>query len=161
MGSSLGLCPGKAPTPSQLFLFFTVGSDVQPGTEMEIIVEETMSARDCLKLMLEKSGLPGDTWHLRKMDWCYEAGEPLCEEDASLKELTICSGDTLLLIEGKLPLPGFLKVPIWWYQPGGPSGHWKSHQDQVDGTPSPSGVWTATSTQGENRTWQPVCPKEK
>lgn len=22
----------------------------------------------------------GDTWHLRKMDWCYEAGEPLCEE---------------------------------------------------------------------------------
>ncbi|XP_042806495.1 ubiquitin carboxyl-terminal hydrolase 40 isoform X8 [Panthera leo] len=147
MGSSLGLCPGKAPTPSQLFLFFTVGSDVQPGTEMEIIVEETMSARDCLKLMLEKSGLPGDTWHLRKMDWCYEAGEPLCEEDASLKELTICSGDTLLLIEGKLPLPGFLKVPIWWYQPGGPSGHWKSHQDQVDGTPSPSGVWTATSTQ--------------
>uniref|UniRef100_A0A8C8XJ67 Ubiquitin carboxyl-terminal hydrolase 40 n=1 Tax=Panthera leo TaxID=9689 RepID=A0A8C8XJ67_PANLE len=148
MGSSLGLCPGKAPTPSQLFLFFTVGSDVQPGTEMEIIVEETMSARDCLKLMLEKSGLPGDTWHLRKMDWCYEAGEPLCEEDASLKELTICSGDTLLLIEGKLPLPGFLKVPIWWYQPGGPSGHWKSHQDQVDGTPSPSGVWTATSTQG-------------
>ncbi|XP_043434145.1 ubiquitin carboxyl-terminal hydrolase 40 isoform X2 [Prionailurus bengalensis] len=148
MGSSLGLCPGKAPTPSQLFLFFTVGSDVQPGTEMEIIVEETMSVRDCLKLMLEKSGLPGDTWHLRKMDWCYEAGEPLCEEDASLKELTICSGDTLLLIEGKLPLPGFLKVPIWWYQPGGPSGHWKSHQDQVDGTPSPSGVWTATSTQG-------------
>uniref|UniRef100_A0ABI8A657 USP domain-containing protein n=1 Tax=Felis catus TaxID=9685 RepID=A0ABI8A657_FELCA len=148
MGSSLGLCPGRAPTPSQLFLFFTVGSDVQPGTEMEIIVEETMSARDCLKLMLEKSGLPGDTWHLRKMDWCYEAGEPLCEEDASLKELMICSGDTLLLIEGKLPLPGFLKVPIWWYQPGGPSGHWKSHQDQVDGTPSPSGVWTATSTQG-------------
>ncbi|XP_049470604.1 ubiquitin carboxyl-terminal hydrolase 40 isoform X3 [Panthera uncia] len=148
MGSSLGLCPGKAPTPSQLFLFFTVGSDVQPGTEMEIIIEETMSARDCLKLMLEKSGLPGDTWHLRKMDWCYEAGEPLCEEDASLKELTICSGDTLLLIEGKLPLPGFLKVPIWWYQPGGPSGHWKSHQDQVDGTPSPGGVWTATSTQG-------------
>ncbi|VFV36711.1 ubiquitin carboxyl-terminal [Lynx pardinus] len=148
MGSSLGLCPGKAPTPSQLFLFFTVGSDVQPGTEMEIIVEETMSARDCLKLMLEKSGLPGDTWHLRKMDWCYEAGEPLCEEDASLKELMICSGDTLLLIEGKLPLPGFLKVPIWWYQPGGPSGHWKSHQDQVDGTTSPSGVWTATSTQG-------------
>ncbi|XP_045337721.1 ubiquitin carboxyl-terminal hydrolase 40 isoform X2 [Leopardus geoffroyi] len=148
MGSSLGLCPGKAPTPSQLFLFFTVGSDVQPGTEMEIIVEETVSARDCLKLMLEKSGLPGDTWHLRKMDWCYEAGEPLCEEDASLKELTIRSGDTLLVIEGKLPLPGFLKVPIWWYQPEGPSGHWKSHQDQVDGTPSPSGVWTATSTQG-------------
>ncbi|XP_037704811.1 ubiquitin carboxyl-terminal hydrolase 40 isoform X2 [Choloepus didactylus] len=103
MGSSLGLCLGKAPTSTQLFLFFTVGSDVQPGTEMEIIVEETVSVRDCLKIMLEKSGLPGDTWHLRKMDWSYEAGEPLCEEDATLKELMICSGDTLVLIEGKLP----------------------------------------------------------
>ncbi|KAB1278655.1 Ubiquitin carboxyl-terminal hydrolase 40 [Camelus dromedarius] len=103
MGSSLGLCPGKAPTSSQLFLFFAVGSDVQPGTEMEIIVEETTSVRDCLKVMLEKSGLSGDTWHLRKMDWCYEAGEPLCEEDATLKELMISSGDALLLTEGKLP----------------------------------------------------------
>ncbi|XP_044236652.1 ubiquitin carboxyl-terminal hydrolase 40 isoform X4 [Ursus arctos] len=148
MGSSLGLCPGKAPTSSQLFLFFTVGSDVQPGTEMEIIVEETMSVRDCLKLLLEKSGLPGDTWHLRKMDWCYEAGEPLCEEDATLRELMICSGDTLLLIEGKLPPPGFLKVPVWWYQPGWHTGHWKSHPDQMHGAPSPGGVWRAASTQG-------------
>ncbi|XP_025745061.1 ubiquitin carboxyl-terminal hydrolase 40 isoform X2 [Callorhinus ursinus] len=148
MGSSLGLCPGKAPTSSQLFLFFTMGSDVQPGTEMEIIVEETISVRDCLKLMLEQSGLPGDTWHLRKMDWCYEAGEPLCEEDATLRELMICSGDTLLLIEGKLPPPGFLKVPVWWYQPRGPAGHWKSHPDQRSGTPSPGGVWRAASTQG-------------
>ncbi|XP_036092254.1 ubiquitin carboxyl-terminal hydrolase 40 isoform X3 [Rousettus aegyptiacus] len=147
MGSSLGLCPGKAPTSSQLFLFFAVGSDIQPGTEMEIIVEETISVRDCLKIMLEKSGLPGDMWHLRKMDWCYEAGEPLCEEGAALKELTIRSGDTLLLIEGKLPPPGFLKVPIWWYQPRGASGQWKSHPDQASCTPSP-GVWRPPSTQG-------------
>ncbi|XP_020931862.1 ubiquitin carboxyl-terminal hydrolase 40 isoform X1 [Sus scrofa] len=132
-GSLLGLCPGKAPTSSQLFLFFAVGSDVQPGTEMEIIVEETVSVRGCLKIMLEKSGLSGDTWHLRKMDWCFEAGEPLCEEDATLKELMICSGDTLLLIEGKLPPLGFLKVPIWWYQPRGPWRHWH-HQDQMDCT---------------------------
>ncbi|XP_059023650.1 ubiquitin carboxyl-terminal hydrolase 40 isoform X4 [Mustela lutreola] len=136
MGSSLGLCPGKAPTSSQLFLFFTVGSDVQPGTEMEIIVEATMSVGDCLKLLLEKSGLPGDTWHLRKMDWCYEAGEPLCEGDAALREVAIRSGDTLLLIEGKLPPPGFLRVPVWWYQPGGPTGHWKSPV-RMNSTPSP------------------------
>uniref|UniRef100_A0A8D1TZJ8 Ubiquitin carboxyl-terminal hydrolase 40 n=1 Tax=Sus scrofa TaxID=9823 RepID=A0A8D1TZJ8_PIG len=132
-GSLLGLCPGKAPTSSQLFLFFAVGSDVQPGTEMEIIVEETVSVRGCLKIMLEKSGLSGGTWHLRKMDWCFEAGEPLCEEDATLKELMICSGDTLLLVEGKLPPLGFLKVPIWWYQPRGPWRHWH-HQDQMDCT---------------------------
>uniref|UniRef100_A0A8C3YU25 Ubiquitin carboxyl-terminal hydrolase 40 n=1 Tax=Catagonus wagneri TaxID=51154 RepID=A0A8C3YU25_9CETA len=133
MGSSLGLCPGKAPTSSQLFLFFAIGSDVQPGTEMEIIVEETISVRDCLKVMLEKSDLSGDAWHLRKMDWCFEAGEPLCEEDVTLKELMICSGDTLLIIEGKLPPQGFLKVPIWWYQPWGPLHHWR-RQDQMDCT---------------------------
>ncbi|XP_039711503.1 ubiquitin carboxyl-terminal hydrolase 40 isoform X3 [Pteropus medius] len=148
MGSSLGLCPGKAPTSSQLFLFFAVGSDIQPGTEMEIIVEETISVRDCLKIMLEKSGLAGDKWHLRKMDWCYEAGEPLCEEGAALTELTIRSGDTLLLIEGKLPPLGFLKVPIWWYQPQGTSGQWKSHLDQANCTPSQGGVWRPPSTQG-------------
>ncbi|XP_054965212.2 ubiquitin carboxyl-terminal hydrolase 40 isoform X12 [Pan paniscus] len=148
MGSSLGLCLGKAPSSSQLFLFFAMGSDVQPGTEMEIIVEETISVRDCLKLMLKKSGLQGDAWHLRKMDWCYEAGEPLCEEDATLKELLICSGDTLLLIEGQLPPLGFLKVPIWWYQLQGPSGHWESHQDQTNCTSSWGRVWRATSSQG-------------
>ncbi|XP_077011582.1 ubiquitin carboxyl-terminal hydrolase 40 isoform X5 [Tamandua tetradactyla] len=148
MGSSLGLCLGKAPTSTQLFLFFTTGSDVQPGTEMEIIVEETTSVRDCLKIMLEKSGTPGDMWHLRKMDWCYETGEPLCEEDATLKELMICSGDTLVLIEGKLPTTGFLKVPIWWYQPQVPSGHWKSHVDQKSCAVSPGTAQTAPSTQG-------------
>ncbi|XP_055472341.1 ubiquitin carboxyl-terminal hydrolase 40 isoform X2 [Psammomys obesus] len=105
MGSSLGLCLGKAPTSSQLFLFFALGTDIYPGTEMEVIVEETLSVRDCLKIMLEKSGQQGEMWHLRKMDWCYEAGEPLCEEDATLKELMICSGDTLLLTEGRLPPP--------------------------------------------------------
>uniref|UniRef100_A0A7N9CLU8 Ubiquitin carboxyl-terminal hydrolase 40 n=1 Tax=Macaca fascicularis TaxID=9541 RepID=A0A7N9CLU8_MACFA len=148
MGSSLGLCLGKAPSSCQLFLFFAMGSDVQPGTEMEIIVEETISVRDCLKLMLEKSGVQGDAWHLRKMDWCYEAGEPLCEEDATLKELLICSGDTLLLIEGQLPPPGFLKVPIWWYQLQGPSGHCESHQDQTNCTSSRGGVWRAAFSQG-------------
>lgn len=148
MGSSLGLCPGRAPTSSQLFLFFAMGSDIQPGSEMEIIVEETISVRECLKTVLEKFGLPGDTWHLRKMDWCYEPGEPLCEEDATLKELMICSGDTLLLTEGKLLPPGILKMPIWWYQPPGPKSLGKRHLDQRNCTPSQGGVWRATSTPG-------------
>ncbi|XP_070324543.1 ubiquitin carboxyl-terminal hydrolase 40 isoform X11 [Odocoileus virginianus] len=150
MGSSLGLCPGKAPTSSQLFLFFALGSDVHPGTEMEITVEETVSVRTCLKIMLDKCGLTGDTWHLRKMNWCFEAGEPLCEEDAKLNELMICSGDTLLLIEGKLPPLGFLTVPIWWYQPRGPLHHWKDHQDQTNCTLSQGGVWKASSTPGHD-----------
>lgn len=148
MGSSLGLCPGKAPTSSQLFLFFSLGSDIQPGSEMEIIVEETVSVRDCLKTVLEKFGLPGDAWHLRRMDWCCEAGEPLREEDATLKELTIRSGDTLLLTEGKLLPAGLLKVPIWWFQPRGPAGQGKSRQDQTNGTPSQGGVCRAAATPG-------------
>ncbi|XP_054427293.1 ubiquitin carboxyl-terminal hydrolase 40 [Pteronotus mesoamericanus] len=147
-GSLLGLCPGRAPASSQLFLFFAVGSDFQPGTEMEVIVEETVSVRDCLKTMLEKLGLAGDTWHLRKMDWCYEAGEPLCEEDATLKELMIRSGDTLLLVEGKLLPPGFLKVPMWWYPPRGPAAPGKSHQDWTSCTPSPRGAWRAAAAPG-------------
>lgn len=148
MGSSLGLCLGKAPTSSQLFLFFSLGSDIQPGSEMEIIVEETVSVRDCLKTVLEKFGLPGDAWHLRRMDWCCEAGEPLREEDATLKELTIRSGDTLLLTEGKLLPAGLLKVPIWWFQPRGPAGQGKSRQDQTNGTPSQGGVCRAAATPG-------------
>ncbi|XP_012514781.1 PREDICTED: ubiquitin carboxyl-terminal hydrolase 40 [Propithecus coquereli] len=139
MGSSLGLCLGKAPTSSQLFLFFAMGSDVQPGTEMEIIVEETVSVRDCLKIMLEKSGLP---------EVISDKKEFLYSQDATLKELMISSGDTLLLMEGKLPPLGFLKVPIWWYQPRGPSGHWESHQDHTNCIPSQGRVWRAASTQG-------------
>ncbi|XP_017654877.1 ubiquitin carboxyl-terminal hydrolase 40 isoform X2 [Nannospalax galili] len=147
LGSSLGLCPGKAPTSSQLFLFFALGTDIEPGAEMEVIVEETASVRDCLKIMLEKAGQPGDMWHLRKMDWCYEPGEPLCEEDATLKELMISSGDTLLLIEGKLPPPGSLKVPIWWYQPPGLSGHWE-HRGHPTCTTSQCTTWGGTPSQG-------------
>ncbi|XP_027253283.1 ubiquitin carboxyl-terminal hydrolase 40 isoform X3 [Cricetulus griseus] len=147
MGSSLGLCLGKAPTSSQLFLFFALGTDIHPGTEMEVIVEETLSVRDCLKIMLEKSGQQGEMWHLRKMDWCYEAGEPLCEEDAALKELMICSGDTLLLTEGKLPPPGFLKMPIWWYQPAKLTGHYEN-RDHSNCASSQGSIWGAAPTQG-------------
>ncbi|XP_051854382.1 ubiquitin carboxyl-terminal hydrolase 40 isoform X2 [Antechinus flavipes] len=132
MGSLLGLCRGKAPTSSQLFLFFTVGSDFESGLMMEIIVESTISVRECLKGMLEKAGLQGDSWHLRKMDWCFEAGEPLSEENASLSELMITSGDTLILSEGKLPPKGFLKVPVWWYRPSAPSGWQENPQNQVN-----------------------------
>ncbi|XP_069869558.1 ubiquitin carboxyl-terminal hydrolase 40 isoform X2 [Dipodomys merriami] len=147
LGSTLALCLGKAPTSSQLFLFFALGTDLQPGVELEVIVEETLSVRDCLKIMLKKSGLSGGAWHLRKMDWCYEAGEPLCEEDATLKELRICSGDTLLLMKGKLPPLGFLKVPIWWYQPWGPSGHQESRY-QPNCAPSQGSSCRVASSQG-------------
>ncbi|NWY64696.1 UBP40 hydrolase, partial [Erithacus rubecula] len=133
MGSLLGLCCGKAPTSTQLFLYFIVGSDQECSPEMEIVVEETASVRECLNLMLEKSGLSGDNWHLRRLDWCYEAGEALSQENATLKELNVCRGDTLVITEGKLPEKGFLKIPIWWLKPSSHKKHGEHAQDQVNG----------------------------
>ncbi|NXQ56389.1 UBP40 hydrolase, partial [Anthoscopus minutus] len=133
MGSLLGLCRGKAPTSTQLFLYFMVGSDQNCSPEMEIVVEETASVKECLNLMLEKSGLSGDNWHLRRLDWCYEAGEALSQENATLKELNVCRGDTLVITEGKLPGKGFLKIPIWWLKPSSRKKHGETAQDQVNG----------------------------
>ncbi|NXM47119.1 UBP40 hydrolase, partial [Gymnorhina tibicen] len=130
MGSLLGLCRGKAPTSTQLFLYFMVGSDQSCSPEKEIVVEETASVRECLNLMLEKSGLSGDNWHLRRLDWCYEAGEALSQESATLKELNVCRGDTLVVTEGKLPEKGFLKIPIWWLKPSSHKKHGESAQEQ-------------------------------
>ncbi|KAM9009744.1 ubiquitin carboxyl-terminal hydrolase 40-like isoform 2-T3 [Ara ararauna] len=133
MGSLLGLCHGKAPTSTQLFLYFIVGSDHTASPEMEIVVEETTSVKECLNLMLEKSGLSGDNWHLRRIDWCYEAGEALSQENATLKELNVCRGDTLVITEGKLPPKGFLKIPVWWFKSSSPKKHEEPAQDQVNG----------------------------
>ncbi|NWR50197.1 UBP40 hydrolase, partial [Regulus satrapa] len=133
MGSLLGLCRGKAPTSTQLFLYFVVGSDHSCSPEMEIVVEETATVRECLNLMLKKSGLSGDNWHLRRLDWCYEAGEALSQENATLKELNVCRGDTLVITEGKLPEKGFLKIPIWWLKPSSHKKHGENAQDQVNG----------------------------
>ncbi|NXA41779.1 UBP40 hydrolase, partial [Eudromia elegans] len=132
MGSLLGLCHGKSPTSTQLFLYFIVGSNQHTSPEMEIVVEETTSVKECLNLMLEKSGLSGDNWHLRRLDWCYEAGEALSQENATLKELNVCRGDTLVLTEGKLPPKGFLKIPIWWYKPLRHMEHRGNARDQVN-----------------------------
>ncbi|NXP21248.1 UBP40 hydrolase, partial [Scytalopus superciliaris] len=133
VGSLLGLCPGKAPTSSQLFLYFVVGSDPGSSPELEIVVEETASVRECLNLMLEKCGLSGDNWHLRRLDWCYEAGEALSQENATLKELNVCRGDTLVISEGKLPEKGFLKIPIWWLKPSSHKKRGENAEEQVNG----------------------------
>uniref|UniRef100_H3B0S8 Ubiquitin specific peptidase 40 n=1 Tax=Latimeria chalumnae TaxID=7897 RepID=H3B0S8_LATCH len=130
--STLGLCPGTVPSATQLFLYFVVGSDLQASSEMEVIVEETVSVKQCLKIIQEKAGLTGDCWHLRRMDWCYEAGDALNEEEASLKSLKICSGDALVITEGQLPPEGFLKLPVWLYQSQSDSDNPEWLQDQLN-----------------------------
>ncbi|XP_062324744.1 ubiquitin carboxyl-terminal hydrolase 40 [Osmerus eperlanus] len=113
--TSLTLCPGTAPKATQLFLYFSVGTAPSSGKERDIIVEESSSVKECLKRMLEEAGLEGDCWHLRKLDWCEEVGEALMDEDASLSELKISHGDTLVVTEGHLPPKGFIKLSVWLY----------------------------------------------
>ncbi|XP_053554853.1 ubiquitin carboxyl-terminal hydrolase 40 [Bombina bombina] len=117
-GCTLALCKGKTPDPSQIFLYFLLETDLLEGREQEIILEETVTIRETLEKMLKEVGLSGEPgWHLRKMDWCYEAGEPLTDQEATLRELKICTGDTLIITEGRIPPKGFLKLPIWLYSP--------------------------------------------
>ncbi|CAJ0965380.1 unnamed protein product [Ranitomeya imitator] len=132
-GSILGLCRGRAPKASEVFLSFILGSDLQEGQEQDIILDESLTVKKCLDQMLLRAGLPGDAgWHLRKMDWCYEAGDAVTEEDSSLKDLKIRSGDIFVITEGRLPPKGFLKLPIWLYCP-------KTQQTSVNhNTSSPS-----------------------
>ncbi|XP_028294265.1 ubiquitin carboxyl-terminal hydrolase 40 isoform X2 [Gouania willdenowi] len=111
--TTLTLHLGNAPKASQLFLHFTVGMVPSSGLEMDIIVERTCTVRECLKTMLNAVGLEGTGWHLRRLDWCEEVGEPLMDEDASLCELKINSGETLVITEGLLPPKGFLKLSVW------------------------------------------------
>ncbi|XP_047467575.1 ubiquitin carboxyl-terminal hydrolase 40 isoform X2 [Mugil cephalus] len=113
--TTLTLCPGNGPKASQLFLHFTVGTAPSAGIEMDIIVEKTCTVKECLKAMLNAVGLDGTCWHLRRLDWCEEVGEPLMEEDALLSELKISNGETLVLTEGHLPPKGFLKISVWLY----------------------------------------------
>ncbi|XP_028995909.1 ubiquitin carboxyl-terminal hydrolase 40 isoform X2 [Betta splendens] len=113
--TTLTLCPGNAPKASQLFLHFSVGTAPSAGMEMGIILERACSVKECLKSMLESVGLDGTCWHLRRLDWCEEVGEPLMDEDASLSELKIISGETLVITEGHLPPKGFLKLSVWLY----------------------------------------------
>ncbi|XP_026195845.1 ubiquitin carboxyl-terminal hydrolase 40 isoform X2 [Anabas testudineus] len=113
--TTLILCPGNAPKASQLFLHLSVGTAPSVGMEMDIIVERTCTVKECLKTMLEAVGIDGTCWHLRRLDWCEEVGEPLMDEDASLSELKISSGETLVITEGHLPPKGFLKLSVWLY----------------------------------------------
>ncbi|XP_074548173.1 ubiquitin carboxyl-terminal hydrolase 40 isoform X2 [Halichoeres trimaculatus] len=113
--TTLTLCPGKAPKASQIFLHFSVGAAPSAGMEMDIIVENSCTVKECLKAMLDAVGLDGTSWHLRRLDWCEEVGEPLMDEDAPLSEMKISNGDTLVVTEGQLPPKGFLKLNVWLY----------------------------------------------
>uniref|UniRef100_A0A670HVH5 Ubiquitin carboxyl-terminal hydrolase n=1 Tax=Podarcis muralis TaxID=64176 RepID=A0A670HVH5_PODMU len=76
MGSLLGLCSGKAPTATELFLYYIVGHELQSSPEMEIVVEETTTVRE----------VNTGAINFVKIDWCYEAGDALSEEVKKLPQ---------------------------------------------------------------------------
>uniref|UniRef100_A0A672HVD7 Ubiquitin carboxyl-terminal hydrolase n=1 Tax=Salarias fasciatus TaxID=181472 RepID=A0A672HVD7_SALFA len=80
--TTLTLCPGSSPRASQVrlffFFFFYLKSSIKPFSTCSCI--KTMFFSQCLKAMLEAVGLDGSCWHLRKLDWCEEVGEPLMDE---------------------------------------------------------------------------------
>ncbi|XP_038129228.1 ubiquitin carboxyl-terminal hydrolase 40 isoform X1 [Cyprinodon tularosa] len=138
--TTLTLCPGNAPKESQLFLHFTVGSAPSAGMEMDIIVEKTCTVKECLKAMLDAVGLDGTSWHLRRLDWCEEVGEPLMDEDASLSDLKISNGETLVVTEGLLPPKGFLKLSVWLFM--------DLRSNCTEGSPAEQRMWETDATDG-------------
>ncbi|KAH0621728.1 hypothetical protein JD844_023335 [Phrynosoma platyrhinos] len=102
MGSLLGLCSGKAPTATQLFLYFIVGHDLQSSPEKEIVVEETATVKECLNLMLKKSGLTDSPTFLQsEVDLRY-MGDIEISGEAYLEDLKMQD----LLLRVLMSIPG-------------------------------------------------------
>ncbi|KAG8515569.1 Ubiquitin carboxyl-terminal hydrolase 40 [Galemys pyrenaicus] len=184
MGSSLGLCPGKAPTSTQVTagcrgllsgrvrdLCPVFGDEHVPGTTVAhskagtCVNKRRLSRWRHLEMHSEFRNVDVSA----PVSAVKEQRRPTLPAivrlwsrprlpDATLKELMIRSGDTLLLIEGKLLPRGFLKVPIWWYQPLGASGHWTGQQDQMHCPPGRGGDWRAASTRGVPSALQAEVP---
>ncbi|XP_069563342.1 ubiquitin carboxyl-terminal hydrolase 40 isoform X2 [Brachyistius frenatus] len=148
--TTLILCPGNGPKASQLFLHFAVGAAPSAGMEMDIIVEKTCTVKECLKAMLDAVRLEGTCWHLRRLDWCEEIGEPLMDEDASLSELKISSGETLVVTEGYLPPKGFLRLFVWLYNDPKIVETGFNHNDVGPAEEPMLEAWTAGETQSQS-----------
>uniref|UniRef100_A0A8C0GU19 Ubiquitin carboxyl-terminal hydrolase 40 n=1 Tax=Chelonoidis abingdonii TaxID=106734 RepID=A0A8C0GU19_CHEAB len=91
MGSLLGLCHGKAPTSTQVKEL----GDTKRGLECVYIF---FCNSDILLNVLSVLLFAGDNWHLRRLDWCYEAGEAL------IKRVTLCAITTPLQLDWQLKL---------------------------------------------------------
>ncbi|XP_032823610.2 ubiquitin carboxyl-terminal hydrolase 40 isoform X1 [Petromyzon marinus] len=112
----LTLCSGRAPTSGELFLSFTV-SGGPDSLELDFVVPQTSTIRECLKLVLNKANVSAGDWHLRRVNWCGDVGEPLYNQDATLQEQGVQGGDVLQLTEGPPPTKGLLTLSVWLLKP--------------------------------------------
>ncbi|XP_071102445.1 ubiquitin carboxyl-terminal hydrolase 40-like isoform X2 [Haliotis cracherodii] len=111
----LVLEPGKAPDTNQITLTFTPYDPKNDLHDIELTVEKADTVEGCLKNMVERAGFTGDDWHLRKTNWCGEMAEVLDDLDLTLDKSLVSDGDHLLLLPGRLPPKGYLRLPIHLY----------------------------------------------
>ncbi|VDI18321.1 ubiquitin carboxyl-terminal hydrolase 40 [Mytilus galloprovincialis] len=114
-GSNLVLESGPAPSTNQMTLTFTPGDLRSDLSDLEVTVDKMTTVGDCLQCMILKAGFTDDDWHLQKTNWCGEPAEVLDDLDLTLEMSLVNHGDHLLLVKGKLPPKGFVRIPIWLY----------------------------------------------
>ncbi|KFM66255.1 Ubiquitin carboxyl-terminal hydrolase 40, partial [Stegodyphus mimosarum] len=105
---------GSPPLFKQITVIFNVGIGLGESPDFEITVNKNISVPEGLRQMLSVAGLSGDTWHLRKTNWCGEPMEQL-SMDATLEDEGIQHGENLLVMEGRVPPKGFLNFTIWFF----------------------------------------------
>ncbi|XP_054712261.1 ubiquitin carboxyl-terminal hydrolase 40-like [Uloborus diversus] len=104
---------GVPPTLEQITILFNVGVGIGDTPDFEVTVNKSCTVHECLRQMLSIAGLTGDSWHLKKTNWCGESMEQLSLlEGVTLEDEGIQHGENLLVIEGRMPPKGFLNFSI-------------------------------------------------
>ncbi|XP_071158638.1 ubiquitin carboxyl-terminal hydrolase 40-like [Mytilus edulis] len=142
-GSNLVLESGPAPSTNQMTLTFTPGDLRSDLSDLEVTVDKMTTVGDCLQCMILKAGFTDDEWHLQKTNWCGEPAEVLDDLDLTLEMSLVNHGDHLLLVKGKLPPKGFVRIPIWLY----PSPR-KPFCDSANNTGNGMFSWLTNQIQG-------------
>ncbi|XP_064401493.1 ubiquitin carboxyl-terminal hydrolase 40-like isoform X3 [Halichondria panicea] len=124
-GQRIILESGQAPTSNQVALNCQLlSAGVSSVGVCEVILGRDVTVRECMCVMVTALGLTGGDWHLQRTNWCGEAADVLEDEDASLEQERLKSGDVLLLAEGRLPPKGFIRLQVYLYSPeSSPSPH--------------------------------------
>ena len=99
-GSMLVLEPGPAPRSSEVTLNFAC-NDLEAS--VEVMVDIGVKVKECITIAVNRLGVHGDEWHLRKTNWCGEAAKILDDLDMTLAQSEVRDGELLLLHKGKLP----------------------------------------------------------
>ncbi|CAC5397446.1 USP40 [Mytilus coruscus] len=142
-GSNLVLESGPAPSTNQMTLTFTPGDLRSDLSDLEVTVDKMTTVGDCLQCMILKAGFTDDDWHLQKTNWCGEPAEVLDDLDLTLEMSLVNHGDHLLIVKGKLPPKGFVRIPIWLY----PSPR-KPFCDSANNTGNGMFSWLTNQIQG-------------